>query len=138
MSYEKFSRLERELGDLVSDVLSRYLGNNDIHKAFPLEVLQNINKDGSYDYSQANYSDLLHILWHNWDTFSPLFAISRTQLKRTLDRINYGLRPYLAHPHKANRHGYEFGPKDIAAVETGLALIGSAQMTFRSIASGNT
>ena len=77
-------------------------------------------------YSQAHYNDLLRILWHNWDAFSPLFAISRTQIKRTLERINYGLRRYLAHPHKASRHGYEFGPKDIAAVETGLALVGSA------------
>jgi hypothetical protein len=126
IAYEKFSRLERKLGDLISDVLTRHLGKNEIHEAFPQEVLQNLTKDGSYDYSQAHYNDLLRILWHNWDAFSPLFAISRTQIKRTLERINYGLRRYLAHPHKASRHGYELGPKDIAAVETGLALVGSA------------
>jgi hypothetical protein len=127
IAYEKFSRLERRLGRLIFDVLTKHLGNENIINAFPERVLENIKTDDGHDYSLANYSDLLSIVWHNWDTFSPLFAISRKQLKKPLERINFGLRRYLAHPHKADRHGYQFRPEEVAAVETGLALIGVAE-----------
>jgi hypothetical protein len=133
IAYEKFSRLERKLGDLISGVLIRHLGKEEIHAAFPEKVLENVSKGGTCDYSQAHYNDLLSIILHNWDAFSPLFATSRTQLKKTLERINYGLRRYLAHPHKASRHGYQFRRDDVAAVETGLALIESAQIRLSSI-----
>lgn len=128
IAYEKFSRLERRLGELISRALTKRLGNENIVNAFPEQVLDNIRTDDGHDYSLANYSDLLNIVWYNWDTFSPLFAISRTQSKKTLERINYGLRRYLAHPHKANRHGYQFHLDEVAAVESGLALIRSAEV----------
>jgi hypothetical protein len=134
IAYEKLSRLERRLGELISEVLRRHLGNENIYNAFPGQVLENIRKGEGHDYSQANYRDLLNIVWYNWeDAFSPLFDISRTQLKKTLERINYGLRRYLAHPHKANRHRYQFQQEEVAAVETGLALIGLAKDRLKQI-----
>jgi hypothetical protein len=129
----KFSTLERELGDLIENVLTKNLSGTAIYSAFPARVLENISRDGPADYAMANYSDLIDIILHNWNNFTPFFGQSKTQFKNVLASLNFGVRRFIAHPHKAKQMGYDFPRKDIDAIEAALGLVQSAQQKYRTV-----
>jgi hypothetical protein len=131
IAYATFAQLERELGELIENVLKKISGVEAIYSAFPQRVLENISRSGSTDYAMATYSDLTDIILHNWNAFMPFFGQSKTQFRNTLVGINFGSRRYIAHPHKANQMNYDFSRKDINAIEAALRLVQFAQQKYR-------
>ncbi len=75
------------------------------------------------DYSLATYDDLVLILLHNWNLFEAELRISKSAGRKTFNKINYGLRRYIAHPHKAEMHGYTFEQEDIDDIHAALKII---------------
>ncbi len=53
----------------------------------------------------------------------PALLISKSAARSILNKINYGLRRNLAHPHKAEMLGYEFDQSDIDDVHAAQALL---------------
>jgi hypothetical protein len=126
-AYASFSRLERDLGKLISDVLSKASNGNSIEQYFPAHVKDHTNAKGGISFSLANYDDLTDIILENWDLFQPVFIeTSKNQVKRQLQRLNYKYRRHLAHPHKAEQEGFIFKSADVDAIRDVHATVQSA------------
>jgi hypothetical protein len=126
-AYAAFSRLERDLGKLVSRTLSRASNGRSIEMYFPEHVLNHIKAKGGISYSLANYDDLVDIVLENWNVFGTLFiGASKTQTKRKLQGLNYKYRRQLAHPHKAEQEGFIFNSMDVDDIRGVHAFLQSA------------
>jgi hypothetical protein len=113
-AYPAFSQLERDLGQLIYIVLSRASGSDSIEKYFPEWVIDHIQAKGGKKYSRATYDDLVDIVLENWNLFQAVFIeISKGQVKKQLQRVNYKYRRHLAHPHKAEQEGFVFRETDV-------------------------
>jgi hypothetical protein len=113
-AYAAFSQLERDLGKLISDVLSRASSPDSIEKYFPKRVLDHTRSKGGISYSLATYDDLVDIILENWNIFQIVFTgASKSQVKRQLERLNYKYRRHLAHPHKAEQEHFSFKGEDV-------------------------
>ncbi|MBM2324207.1 MULTISPECIES: hypothetical protein [Marivita] len=126
IAFREFSKLERALGSLIQSRLVLEANGEPIHSYFPERVLKNTFTEGRYDYSLANYSDLILILSENWHLFSPFFDISKSKIKAALSSINFGPRRHIAHPHKALLDEYKFPESDLIKIRSALTLVLSA------------
>jgi hypothetical protein len=126
-AYASFSQLERDLGKLISDVLSTASNGASIEQYFPEHVKQHMQAKRGISLSLANYDDLTDIILENWDLFQSVFiGASRSQVKRQLQRLNYKYRRQLAHPHKAEQEGFIFKNTDVDAIRDVHAAVRSA------------
>jgi hypothetical protein len=120
-AYTQFEQLEKHLGELIATVLGVKTGKDNIFNLFPETVQNRMKREGgdTPDYSLANFDELIKILFHNWDAFYSLFeSKSKSRIRNPLERINHGVRRYLAHPHKAKAQGYKISYEDIALLES--------------------
>jgi hypothetical protein len=116
-AYSAFSQLERDLGKLILDVLSRASSANDIEKYFPKRVMDHLRTPSGVNYSLANYDELVDIILANWDDFRRVFTdTSKNKMKKQLQSLNYKYRRHLAHPHKAEQEGFVFKPEDVVEI----------------------
>ena len=126
-AYAAFSQLERDLGKLISDVLTKASGGNLIEKFFPEHVKDHTRAKGGISFSLANYDDLVDIVLENWSLFQPLFiGASKTKVKKQLQSLNYKYRRLLAHPHKAEQEGFVFKSTDVADIQNVHAVVRNA------------
>jgi len=76
------------------------------------------DRNGVHDYSLATFNDLIVIIFSNWELFSNLFGSeTKKPVRKPLDKINNGVRRYLAHPHKANTKRYVISKYDFDLLE---------------------
>jgi len=117
-AYGAFFQLERTLGNFIRDVLQMISEDDRIEAYFPEKVRNNITTDGRTDFSLATYNDLTEILLHNWSLFGVSFeGESKNTIKKQFQKLNYVNRRYLAHPHKAEQEGIEFGRENVDQIE---------------------
>jgi hypothetical protein len=133
-AYAAFSQLERDLGGLIEDVLSKTANGASIDMFFPEHVKQHISGKGGINFSLAAYDDLVDIVLENWGAFQTIFkGLSKSKTKAALQRLNYKYRRPLAHPHKAEREGIIFKRTDVDDIRETHTIIKSAR---RNLAKG--
>jgi hypothetical protein len=137
-AYASFSRLERLLGKFVQEVAEAELVDRDFVSILPPEVLDRCfhPSGGQPGYHNAHFPDIIKILLSNWDLYNRHFvdessqSISRSKIKRALDRVYHGKRHYLAHPHRAEQEGIVFDDDDIRVIDEARVVVERAYRRF--------
>ncbi len=129
-AYKLFDRLERELSRLVFRKFDATNDPNKILLVIPEEVAKKLPIfKGSRDPSYLTYLNLVDLVLKNWERFSPLFAPnSKSVTKKALQSVNYGVRRYVAHPHRAESEGYTFATEDLRKLEGALSIVKAAAL----------
>jgi hypothetical protein len=129
-AFKAFKKLETTLGKFIREVLEP-LGP--LENFFPDRVRQELLKRGRLNFSSAGYSHLIEILLANWDIFGgPFEGMGKPHVEQKLKEINRGPRLYLAHPHKAEEHGFQFESQEIDAIKLAYSMISRAFEAYRS------
>jgi hypothetical protein len=120
---------------LIDGVLSRACGADPIEKYFPERVIDHMRTKGGISYSLATYDDLVNIILENWPLFQAVFnQITKAEVKRQLQRVNYKYRRHLAHPHKAEQEGFIFRDTDVSEIRDVHALVRQAMRERQGLA----
>ncbi|MEQ9695935.1 hypothetical protein [Shimia sp. SDUM112013] len=124
-AYRVFSDLERQLSLLVHKALNAYSNRLALLSYIEQDVIDELPlRDGVPDTSYLTYLNLVNLLLKNWARFLPLFhPQSKTLVKKSLQGVNYGIRRYVAHPHRAEFEGYAFRKEDIQKLKVARKMV---------------
>lgn len=127
-AYRLFSELERQLSRLVHKGLGAYSNRILLLEFIDEEVLRGLPvRERIPDTSYLTYLNLVNLMLGNWDRFKDILQPnSKTLTKKTLQSLNYGVRRYVAHPHRVEFDGYEFGKEDLQKLKVALELVETA------------
>lgn len=134
-AYIAFDQLERTLSKLVHTCLG---ADKDRAMLLPYLSIEAKNKliarAGKPDTSRLDLSDLMTLMWKNWEQFRDCFApASKKSIRKPMEGFNQGLRRYIAHPHLAQEEGYKFPESDIEKMEQVLPKVNRALKNAKNL-----